>query len=50
MFRLRTGLDAQRKKYLREVDPWGVFLIVFSMGALDPLMGEKEKQIAAPSQ
>ena len=50
MFRLRTGLDAQRKRYLREADPGGLFLIIFSVGALGPLRGGKKKQIVAPLQ
>lgn len=42
IFRLWAWLEAQRNRYLREADPLSLFLIIVSMGALDPLMGGKK--------
>lgn len=50
MFRLWTELKAQRKRYLRKADPLSLFLIIFSMGTLDSLMGGKKKYVSVPSQ
>lgn len=50
IFRLGTGLEAQRNRYSRKADLLSLLLIIVSMGAFNPLMGGKKKYVSVPSQ